>query len=99
MRRLGVIVALGALLGMFGGAVTASPALARGPGWQFLDFGTNFPEPAVYRGFEIQGTQLVDKVFMKALKTADGSMIFLFTGAAKISLTNPDPRAPITWRT
>jgi hypothetical protein len=28
MRRLGVIVALGALLGMFGGLVTASPALA-----------------------------------------------------------------------
>ena len=34
VRRLGVIVALGALLGMLGGAVTASPALAgRGPGW------------------------------------------------------------------
>jgi hypothetical protein len=28
MRRLGVIVALGGLLGVFGGAVTASPALA-----------------------------------------------------------------------
>ena len=27
MRRLGVIVALGALLGMFGSVVTASPAL------------------------------------------------------------------------
>ena len=33
VRRVGVIVALGALLGMFGG-VTASPALAaRGPKW------------------------------------------------------------------
>jgi len=31
MRRLGVIVALGALVGMLGGAVTAAPALARGP--------------------------------------------------------------------
>ena len=31
MRRLAVIVALGVLLGMFGGVVTASPALARGP--------------------------------------------------------------------
>jgi hypothetical protein len=30
MRRIGVIVALGALLGMVGGVVTASPALARG---------------------------------------------------------------------
>jgi len=28
MRRLGVIVALGALLGMFAGVLTASPALA-----------------------------------------------------------------------
>ena len=30
MRRLGVIVALGALLGMVGGAATAAPALAGG---------------------------------------------------------------------
>src|SRR5262252_3579181 len=30
MRRIGVIVALGALLGMLGGVVAASPALARG---------------------------------------------------------------------
>ena len=36
MRRLGVIVALGALLGMLGGVVTGSPALAgRGPKWVF----------------------------------------------------------------
>jgi hypothetical protein len=35
VRRLGVIVALGALLGMLGGVVTASPALAgREPKWQ-----------------------------------------------------------------
>jgi hypothetical protein len=32
MRRVGVIVALGALLGMLGGGVTAFPALARGDG-------------------------------------------------------------------
>jgi len=31
MRRLGVIVALGALPGMLGGVVMASPALAQGP--------------------------------------------------------------------
>jgi hypothetical protein len=38
MRRVGMIVALGALLGMLGGAVTASPALAdgRGGGWQVI---------------------------------------------------------------
>ena len=33
MRRVGVIVALGALLGMLGGVVTASPAPARGAKW------------------------------------------------------------------
>ena len=36
MRRLGVLVTLGALLGIIVGAVTASPALARGPRWQFV---------------------------------------------------------------
>jgi hypothetical protein len=89
MRRLGVIVALGALLGMVGGVVTAAPALAvggRGDGWTFLDFGTHFTEDAQFCGFEIQGTQDVDNAFIKALKTADGSMIFLATGAAKITL-------------
>jgi hypothetical protein len=36
MRRLGIIVALSAVLGMFGGMLTASPALAgRGPKWEF----------------------------------------------------------------
>jgi hypothetical protein len=83
-----VIVALGTLLGMLGGAVTASPALAggRGDGWQFLELPPTFTVPADFCGFEIQGTQLVDKIFVKALKTADGSML-LFTGAAKISLS------------
>ena len=37
MRRIGVIVALGALLGMLAGVVTASPALAaRGPKWEIV---------------------------------------------------------------
>ncbi len=40
MRRLGVIVALGTMLGMFGGVVTASPAVAgRGPKWEIPDGG------------------------------------------------------------
>ena len=45
MRRIGVIVALGALLSMIAGAVTAAPALAvggRGDGWVFQDFGPGF---------------------------------------------------------
>jgi hypothetical protein len=89
MRRVGVIVALGALLGMLGGAVTASPALAggRGDGWQFISMPPTFIVDPVFCGFAIQGTQLVDKVFVKALKTADGSMAFLGTGADKTSLT------------
>jgi hypothetical protein len=99
MRRLGVIVALGALLGMLGGAVTASPALARGPGWQFVPIQSPFPEPAALCGFDIQGTQLVDKLFMKALTAPDGSAILLFTGAARISLTNPANGKTITANT
>jgi hypothetical protein len=94
-----VTVALGALLGMFGGLVTASPALAagRGDGWQFVEIPPTFTEPAC--GTEIQGTQLVDRVFVKALKTADGSMIFLYTGAAKITFANPDNGKSITVNT
>ncbi len=89
MRRIGVMVALGALLGMLGGTVTASPALAdgRGDGWQFVSLPPTFTVDPVFCGFEIQGTQLADKIFVKALKTADGSMAFLFTGTSKISLT------------
>jgi hypothetical protein len=99
MRRVGVIVTLGALLGMFGGLVTASPALAagRGDGWQFVPIPRHFTESAC--GTEIQGTQLVDRVFVKALKTANGSMIFLFTGAAKIAFTNPGNGKSITVNT
>ena len=61
MRRAGVIVALTALLGLFGAVVTASPALARGPKWTFLNFGKHFTEPAVICGFTIKGTQLVEQ--------------------------------------
>src|SRR5690348_1037900 len=97
MRRIALIVAFGALLGLVGGVVTAAPALARGPKWTFLDFGTHFTESAC--GTEIQGTQLVDRVFVKTLKTADGTMISLFTGAAKINFTNPENGKRITVNT
>ena len=88
MRRIRVVVALGALLGMFGGVVTAAPALAvggRGDGWVFQDFGPGFTTTNC--GFLIQATQDVDNVFMKALTAPDGSMIMLSTGAAKITFT------------
>jgi hypothetical protein len=96
MRRIGMIVALGALLGLLGAVVTASPALARGPKWTFLDFGTHFTEPAVLCGFKINGTQLVDKAYIKTLKTTDGSTTFLLTGSARIALTNPANGKTIT---
>jgi len=91
MRRAGVIVALGALLGMLGGVVTTSPALAdgRGNGWQFMSLPPTFTVDPIFCGFEIQGTTLVNKGFVKALTTADGSGAFLTTGTAKLSLTNP----------
>lgn len=90
MRRFGVILALGALLATIGGAATADPALAvggRGDGWVYQDFGTGFTTTNC--GFEIDATQDVDNVFMKALVAPDGSTILLFTGAAKITFTNP----------
>ena len=98
MRRAGVIVALGALLGMLGGAATTSPALAagRGGGWQFMSLPPTFTVDPVFCGFEIQGTTLDNMGFVKALKTADGSMAFLTTGAAKLSLTNPTNGNTIT---
>ena len=98
MRRVGVIVALGALLGMFGGAVTATPALAggRGDGWQFVTVPSPVTVDPAICGFPIQATLLVGKEFVKALKTADGSMMFLFTGTLKASLTNPANGKTIT---
>ena len=88
MRRVGVIVALGALLGMFAGVVTASPALARGPKWQFLDEPPTFVVGSQYCGFEIQGTHQ-GKAFFKTSEAPDGSTITLFTGMSGITLTNP----------
>ena len=98
MRRVGMIVALGALLGMLGGAVTASPALAdgRGGGWQLVPLPPTVTTDPVVCGFEIQATVLAGKEFVKVLKTADGSMVFLTTGVLKASLTNPANGKTIT---
>jgi streptogramin lyase len=84
MRRLGVIVALGALLGGFVVA-TAAPALARGPKWEFVP-----PDPltlsADYCGFAIGLTFPVDREYARILKAADGTM--LITGSLTVSATN-----------
>jgi hypothetical protein len=82
-----MIVALGTLLGMLGGVVTASPALARGPKWQFSQ-AEPFTLPAVFCGFKIRVAPVVNKEYFKVLKASDGSMTFLITGAAKASYTN-----------
>jgi hypothetical protein len=52
MRRRAVIAALGALVGMCAGLMTAGPALARGPQWEFQP-ADPFTLPADYCGFEI----------------------------------------------
>ncbi|MGN6174649.1 MAG: hypothetical protein ACTHPS_17145 [Streptosporangiaceae bacterium] len=96
MRRFGVIVALGALLGMFGGVATASPALAgRGPKWEIADF-EPFTLPAAVCGFEVRVTAVVNKVFVKVLKASDGSMTFLFNGSLHDSYTNLQTGKAIT---
>ena len=88
MRRVGVIVALGALLCVLGGVVTVAPALAgRGPQWQ-PPGGPPYTLPASFCGFKLLLTTVVNKEYTKVLKTADGSTTFLFTGAVTVSYTN-----------
>jgi hypothetical protein len=88
MRRIGVIVALGALLGMLGGVVTASPALARGPKWEIVTADPFTLPAADFCGFEVGVSFPVNKEFSKLLKTPDGSVVTLFTGSVRISFTN-----------
>ncbi len=87
MRRIAAIAALGALLGVLGGVVTASPALARGPKWQFQPTGP-FTLPAAFCGFKVKVAPLANKAYAKVLKASDGSMTFLATGTLKLSYTN-----------
>ena len=98
-RRLGVVVALGALLCVLGGVVTASPALAgRGPKWQ-LPSGEPFTLPASFCGFKVRVAFPVNEEFTKILKTSDGSTTFLFTGAVETSFTNLQTGKTITENT
>src|SRR5262249_37865169 len=63
MRRLGVIVALGALLGMFAGVLTASPALAgRGHKWQ-TGPAAPFTLHGSFGGFKVRVTTVVNKEY------------------------------------
>jgi hypothetical protein len=95
MRRIGVIVALGALVGMFGGVVTASPALARGPKWQVVP-ADPFTLPATFCGFDIGVSFSGNREYVKLLKAPDGSVITLTTGSLTASLTNQATGKTIT---
>ena len=88
MRRLPMIVALGALVGMVAGLMTAGPALAgRGPKWEIVP-AEPFTLPADYCGFPVGFSWPVRNEYSKILKAADGSMIVLITGVDKIVATN-----------
>jgi hypothetical protein len=82
-----VIVALVALVGMFGGMMTAGPALARGPQWEFQP-ADPVTLPADFCGFEIGLSFPVDREYSKILKAGNGSMIFLTTGSLTVLATN-----------
>jgi len=88
MRRIGLIVALGALLGMLGGMVTASPALARGPQWELLPADPFTIPGDTHCGFDVGVSFPVNKAYAKLLKAPDGVVAILATGAVTASLPN-----------
>jgi len=95
MRRLSVIVALGAVLGMFAGVLTAAPALAgRGPKWEIVP-AQRSTVPSSFCGFKVRVTP-VTKQFAKVLKTSDGSETVLITGRQRLSFTNLSTGKTIT---
>ena len=96
MRRLGVIMALGALLGLLAGVVTATPALAgRRHGWELVQ-AKPFTVPASFCGFKIGVTFPVAKEYAKLLKASDGSVITLVTGSLRATYTNLSTGKAIT---
>ena len=96
MRRFGVIVAFGALLGMLGGMLTASPAVAgRGPKWQLIP-ARPFTLPAEFCGFKVRVAFPVHKQYLKVLKSSNGTVITLATGPARMSFTNRNTGTTIT---
>ena len=99
MRRIAVIVALGALLGMLGGVVTAAPALAggRGDGWQvFQPIPPGGVPLAGFCVFPVLLTVPATKEFAKSLNLPDGSVVTQITGALRVSWTNMDTGNTIT---
>jgi hypothetical protein len=100
MRRAGLILALGALLGTLAGAATASPALAGGRGgpWTF-DPAASFTIPAGFCPFEVDVTQQgMVNTFEKGVKAPDGATAVLINGVADFTFTNPANGKTITTR-
>ena len=88
MRRLTALAALGTILALCAAAFTASPALAGpGPKWQLVPV-RPFTFDARYCGFRVGVTFPVHHEYSKILKTADGSMTTLTTGALTATFTN-----------
>jgi hypothetical protein len=85
MRRLGVALAVSALLGTLGAVVTAAPAFARSPQWQLLEVQ---PFTTDSCGFQVAVTVPVNASYTKLLKASDGSTILLTTGELDVSYTN-----------
>ena len=67
--------------------VTASPAFARVPEWQF-GAPVPFTLPASFCGFEVGVAFPADESYFKVLKASDGSMTFLSTGLVTVTYTN-----------
>jgi hypothetical protein len=87
MRRLAAIAMLGTVLAMLAGVMTASPAFARGPKWQYQP-AQPFTLPTLFCGFKVRVAFPVDNEYSKILKTVDGSMTSLITGSVTASFTN-----------
>jgi len=84
-----LIAALGGLVGLLAGTVTASPALAggRGDGWMYNPpFSMTFDSGDC--GFPFQLMQPVSKNFTKEVKAPDGAMAFFSTGVVESTFTN-----------
>jgi hypothetical protein len=93
-----MMVALGALLGMLGGVVTASSAFAggRGDGWQIVSQPHLDLPGGVFCAFPVGVDFPVNREYMKELKASDGSTLTLFTGSLTGSFTNQDTGKTIT---
>ena len=101
MRRLGVIVVLGTLLGMFGGVLTASPALASASGKPtrvpFPDAETFDLAAGMACSFEVAAQPVINKEFTKTFPPEpNGDVVVLINGRLVEQVTNVSTGKSIT---